>query len=92
MSELVPYLTAPFLPVKPSELTAAGIRTLAVNLVDYQMQPGLAAIKDQGGLATVLNWPGKLMTFAGAFGPLLKVKKNTARVGIHYVDPYNQAS
>ena len=91
MSELVPYLTAPFVPVKPSELTAAGIRTLAVNLVDYQMQPGLAAIKDQGGLATVLNWPGKLMTFAGAFGPLLKVKKNTARVGIHYVDPHNQA-
>ena len=34
MSELVPYLTAPFVPVKPSELTAAGIRTLAVNLVD----------------------------------------------------------
>lgn len=91
MTEFVPYLQAAWLPVLGSQLQAVGVQTLAVNLVDYERQPGFDLIKQAGGLKPLLNWSGQLMVLAGDFDPVEKVKKNLARTGIHYQDPQNQA-
>ena len=91
MSELVPYLQAAQLPRRPDDLVAAGIGRLAVNLTDYRRQPGFDQVAARGGLKRVLNWDGDLISFAGDFGELTRVKKNLATVGVHYQDPQTAA-
>lgn len=91
MSELIPYLQAPFLPVWPDQLAAAGVKRLAVNLTDYERQPGMGVLATSGGLKQWLNWSGDLVTFVGDFGPLAKVKKNLVTVGVHYQQSQTQA-
>ena len=91
MTEFVPYFQAAWLPVLGSQLQAVGVQTLAVKLVDYERQPGFNLINQAGGLKSLLNWSGQLMTLAGDFAPVRKVKKNLAKTGIHYQDPQNQA-
>lgn len=78
-------------PLMARELRQLGTDLVATDLASAMTIPGEAAIKRAGGLGEWISWPGALISLAGFNAPLESVKKNRARVGVHYQKGQNEA-
>jgi len=59
----VPYLVEQYLSTQA--LQSAGVNTIAINLAELLLLPGVELIIKLGGLANWLNWPGAIIPLLG---------------------------
>ena len=62
------------------ELSATGVRVLMVNSFHMIRSPGVTRVNALGGLATMMAWPGLVMTDSGGFQAYSMIREN-ARFG-----------
>ena len=58
------------------ELGSAGVRVLMVNSFHMLRSPGVTRVNALGGLATMMGWPGLVMTDSGGFQAYSMIREN----------------
>ncbi|MDH3681589.1 MAG: queuine tRNA-ribosyltransferase family protein [Acidimicrobiia bacterium] len=74
------------------ELTSAGVRLLMVNAFHLLRSPGVTRVNALGGLATMMGFPGLVMTDSGGFQAYSLIRENArfgtiTKNGLTFVSP-----
>jgi queuine tRNA-ribosyltransferase len=62
--------------VDSADLANAGVRALVMNVFHLMQKPGSSTIQALGGLHTMANWPGPIITDSGGFQAYSLIRQN----------------